>query len=53
VVIKGNHESVNINLDVSFTLGDEVVVAASRVPEKILESPVSIERISRLRYGMP
>ncbi len=46
VVIKGNHESVNIGLDVSFTLGDEVVVAASRVPEKILESPVSIERIS-------
>lgn len=27
-------------------LGQEVVVAASRVPQKILESPVSIERIS-------
>jgi hypothetical protein len=35
-----------VRLDVSFTLGDEVVVAASRVPERILESPVSIERIS-------
>jgi outer membrane receptor protein involved in Fe transport len=28
------------------SLGIEVVVSASRVPEKILESPVSIERIS-------
>ncbi len=27
-------------------LGQEVVVAASRVPQKIMESPVSIERIS-------
>jgi outer membrane receptor protein involved in Fe transport len=28
------------------TLGTEVVVSASRVPERILESPVSIERMS-------
>jgi hypothetical protein len=27
-------------------LGQEVVVAANRVPQKIMESPVSIERIS-------
>lgn len=39
-------EALSVDLDVSFTLGDEVVVAASRTPEKILESPVSIERIS-------
>ncbi|MEO8769095.1 MAG: TonB-dependent receptor [Ferruginibacter sp.] len=37
-------------LDVAFkpvsSLGQEIVVSASRVPERILESPVSIERIS-------
>ncbi len=36
--------------DVAFkptsSLGQEIVVSASRVPEKILESPVSIERVS-------
>jgi outer membrane receptor protein involved in Fe transport len=30
----------------SSALGQEVVVAANRVPQKILESPVSIERVS-------
>ena len=29
------------------TLGTEVVVAASRVPERILESPVSVERMGQ------
>lgn len=35
-----------VALEPNFVLGDEVVVAASRVPERILESPVSVERIS-------
>lgn len=42
--------SATDNLKVSFVpsnaLGQEVIVSASRVPEKIMESPVSIERIS-------
>jgi outer membrane receptor protein involved in Fe transport len=38
--------TVSVGLETSFVLGEEVVVAASRVPERILESPVSIERIS-------
>ncbi|MDI9364252.1 MAG: TonB-dependent receptor [Flavobacterium sp.] len=38
--------SVLVGLETSFVLGEEVVVSASRVPERILESPVSIERIS-------
>ncbi len=46
VVIKNNNETVAIDIEPSFILGDEVVVAASRVPERILESPISIERIS-------
>ena len=46
VSVKGSNDVVNVEIEPSFTLGDEVVVAASRVPERILESPVSIERIS-------
>ncbi|MFC4230656.1 TonB-dependent receptor [Parasediminibacterium paludis] len=38
--------TVSVGLETNFVLGEEVVVAASRVPERILESPVSIERIS-------
>ena len=39
-------ELVNINLEPESTLGQEVVVAATRTPARILESPVTIERIS-------
>jgi hypothetical protein len=44
VTVTGS-QVVNVEIEPSFVLGDEVVVAASRVPERILESPVSIERI--------
>lgn len=37
---------ININFEPASSLGAEVVVSASRVPERILESPVSIERMS-------
>jgi len=46
VTVKSASTDVSVVLDPSYTLGDEVVVAASRVPERILESPVSIERVS-------
>ncbi|TDO28304.1 TonB-dependent receptor [Sediminibacterium goheungense] len=46
VSVKGASDVISVDLTPSFTLGDEVVVSASRVPERILESPVSIERIS-------
>lgn len=46
VSITENNQQVNITLEAAFTLGNEIVVSASRVPERILESPVSIERIS-------
>lgn len=39
-------ELVAIAFKPSNSLGQEVVVSASRVPQKILESPVSIERVS-------
>jgi outer membrane receptor protein involved in Fe transport len=38
-------DPVNVSLDMAPTLGQEVVVSATRVPVKILESPVSIERL--------
>ena len=38
--------NINVELVPGSSLGIEVVVSASRVPQKILESPVSIERIS-------
>jgi len=37
---------VQVDFKPASTLGNEVVVSASRVPERILESPVSIERLS-------
>jgi outer membrane receptor protein involved in Fe transport len=39
-------ESLSINLTPSTALGQEVVVSATRTPSRILESPVTIERIS-------
>ena len=39
-------EFLHVSVKPASSLGAEVVVAASRVPERILESPVSIERIS-------
>ncbi|ULQ57676.1 TonB-dependent receptor [Flavihumibacter rivuli] len=40
-------QSINVSFAPSSQLGTEVVVSASRVPERILESPVSIERVNR------
>ncbi|MDQ6844750.1 MAG: TonB-dependent receptor [Bacteroidota bacterium] len=37
---------VNVSLNPASTLGQEVVVSATRTPSRILESPVTIERIS-------
>ncbi|MEP6845417.1 MAG: TonB-dependent receptor, partial [Panacibacter sp.] len=38
--------SLNIELTVSFALGQEIVVAATRLPQRIMEAPVSIERVN-------
>lgn len=44
-VISGSVSDMQISLESQAILGQEVVVAASRTPERILESPVSIERL--------
>lgn len=46
VTVSNASNLVQVEFKPSSALGQEVVVAASRVPQKILESPVSIERIS-------
>ncbi len=45
VTVSTNNQMVKVAIDAKFTMGDEVVVAASRVSERIIESPVSIERM--------
>ncbi len=45
VEITQNNQQVNVLLEESATALDEVVVSASRTPERILESPVTIERM--------
>lgn len=44
--VESNSQVINTELEPSFALGQEIVVAASRLPERILESPVTIERVS-------
>ncbi len=46
VNVETNNQVINAELEPSFALGQEIVVAASRLPERILESPVTIERVS-------
>ncbi len=46
VAVPNASSLVNISLTPASTLGQEVVIAATRTPSRILESPVTIERIS-------
>src|SRR5687768_5457098 len=46
VQVNSSSDFVQINLVPSNSLGQEIVISATRVPERILESPVSIERVS-------
>ena len=39
-------QTISAELEPSYALGQEIVVAASRLPERILESPVTIERVN-------
>jgi outer membrane receptor protein involved in Fe transport len=44
-LVSGKPTGIVFELETSVTLGGEVVVSASRTPERILESPVTIERM--------
>ncbi|HSU49643.1 MAG TPA: carboxypeptidase-like regulatory domain-containing protein, partial [Segetibacter sp.] len=45
VVIRNSSETINVSFDPVSALGQEVVVSATRTPTRILESPVTIERV--------
>jgi outer membrane receptor protein involved in Fe transport len=46
-VVLNNASSVNVTLDASYLVSDVVVTAGTRTPTTVLESPVSIETVSR------
>jgi outer membrane receptor protein involved in Fe transport len=45
-VTVSENKAIDVNLKVNTVMGQEVVVAANRVPTRILESPVTVERLS-------
>lgn len=46
VTVSSANKNLLVNFVPSNLLGQEIVVSASRVPQKILESPVTIERVN-------
>ncbi|AUD02407.1 TonB-dependent receptor [Spirosoma pollinicola] len=44
-VINGNRTDLNVVMKEQVTMGQEVIVSASRVEESVLKSPVSVERL--------
>lgn len=46
VQVNSSSATVSVSLETASTLGQEVVVSATRTPSRILESPVTIERIN-------
>lgn len=47
VVVEGSKDDVSVTLSEETSLLNDVVVAASRIEEKILESPVTIEKMDQ------
>ncbi|TDQ08600.1 TonB-dependent receptor [Pedobacter metabolipauper] len=43
--ITGSTSSLDLEIEAGVTLGQDVVISASRTPERILESPVTVERM--------
>lgn len=46
VIVNNATDALSVSFVPSNSLGEEVVVSASRLPQRIIESPVSIERVS-------
>jgi CarboxypepD_reg-like domain/TonB-dependent Receptor Plug Domain len=46
IVVADASALLDVELQAGTTLGSEVVVSASRVPERIMQSPVSVERLN-------
>lgn len=46
VEVASASSSLTVEMEPNYSMGQEIVVAASRTPERILESPVTIERVN-------
>ncbi|RXK85453.1 TonB-dependent receptor [Filimonas effusa] len=46
VMVSSITQPLSVSLEPGYVLGEEIVVAATRTSERLLESPVSVERIS-------
>ncbi len=46
VAVTSDNQTLKVQLDPYYALGQEIVVAASRTPENILQSPVTIEKLT-------
>ena len=46
VVVSSAATGLIVEMETSYSMGQEIVIAASRTPERILESPVTIERVN-------
>lgn len=46
ITVNRSNENLTISLEEKAIMGDAVVISASRVPESLLKSPVTIERLS-------
>lgn len=44
VTVTANNQTLTVTLNESSTMLDEIVISASRTPERLFESPVSVER---------
>lgn len=47
ITVSDASKSISVDFKVNNALGQEVVIAATRAPQKILESPVTVERMSQ------
>ena len=47
ITVSDASKSIDVDFKVNNALGQEVVIAATRAPQKILESPVTVERMSQ------
>ena len=44
VRVSSNNQTISVTLDEANTMLDEIVISASRTPERLFESPVTVER---------
>ncbi len=49
VTVTDASKPVNVDFKVNTTMGGEVVVAAGRAPQRLLEAPVTVERLNRAK----